>query len=114
MNEINNADQRVWDFKKITGLAYGFRDQKILSLGEVRGTQASKEQPKIEAPNFTDIQTTFEERLLDIREEAENIDVAEVASSSPQVQKVISDLKNLQNYPRNQAKEACFNICEGL
>lgn len=126
MNEIGAPEQEVWDIKKIFvflmvllllggGLVYGFMNQRILSQGEVRGTQAQKqEEPKIEPPSFNNLQNTFEEKLTDIREEAENIDVAEVASSSPQIQKVINDIKNLQNYPRNQAKEACFNICEGL
>lgn len=126
MNEVNQAQQQVWDIKKVTifaivllalgaGLMYKFKDQKFLPQGEVRGTQAQKqEKPNVEVPSFADLQTTFEEKLVDIREDAENINVEEVASSSPQIQKVINDIKNLQNYPRSQAKEACFSICENL
>lgn len=126
MNEVSPEDQ-VWDKKKIAifllililagvGLVYGFGNQKFLSQGEISGIQAveEREKPKIEPPSFTNLQNTFEERFNDIRKEAEKIDVTEVASSSPQIQKVINDIKALQNYPRNQAKEACFSICEGL
>lgn len=127
MNEVSPTDQKVWDKKKIAifllilllvggVLSYGFENQKLLPQKEVRGTQTieQKEEPKVEPPSLTNLQNTFEERFNDVRKEAEKIDVAEVASSSPQVQKVINDIKSLQNYPQSRAKEACFNICEGL
>ena len=128
MNEIKQPQQEVWDFKKIAifllilavlggALFFGFRNQRVLSEGEVRGTTEATEQkevPKIEFPTLTNFQDTFDEKFNEIREDAENIDVVEVASSSPQIQKFLNDFKNLQNYPRNQAKEACFNACSNI
>jgi hypothetical protein len=35
----------------------------------------------------------------------------EVASSSPQVQKILNDIKALQQYPANQIKDLCRKIC---
>jgi len=54
------------------------------------------------------------DRIESIQEEAKNINVAEVASSSPQVQKVINDIKSLENYPADQAKGLCEKICSSL
>lgn len=126
MND-NSPDQKVWDIKKITifililvlagaGFVYGFKDQRFLAEDQVRGVQTEDRnvEPQASPPNFDNLQTNFQEKFDEIRENAESIDVVEVASSSPQIQKVINDIKNLQNYPRSQAKEACFNICEGL
>lgn len=49
-----------------------------------------------------------------IKQQAANINVEEIASSSPQIQNLINDLKALQNLPSSQVKEACFKICNGL
>ncbi len=49
-----------------------------------------------------------------VKKEISNINVNEIASSSPQIQKVLNDIKNLQSYPANQVKETCFKICNGL
>lgn len=131
MNEINQIEQDTWDKKKIFILigillllgavaVYGVKTQKFLgnTIRETKGieTQENKKTESLESPkpSFTNFQSTFQDKFNDIKKDAENIDVVEIASSSPQVQKVINDIKNLQNYPRNQAKEACFNICEGL
>ena len=46
-----------------------------------------------------------------IKEQAVNIDTSEIASSSPQIQKLINDLKSLQDYPKSQIKKACEQIC---
>lgn len=128
MNEVNTQGEKVWDTKKVgifililafaaIGLFYGFKDQRFKSAEDVRGVQTEEEnlqESRVEPPTFDGLQTTFQEKINEIKEDTESIDIAEVASSSPQIQKVINDIKNLQNYPRSQAKEACFNICEGL
>jgi hypothetical protein len=60
------------------------------------------------------IKNAVEDKIGTIQEEASNIDVAEVASSSPQVQKIINDIKSLQDYPSDQAKSLCEKVCSGL
>lgn len=49
-----------------------------------------------------------------IKKQAMDIDVGELASSSPQIKRIIEDLKSLQDYPKNQIKEACTQICRKL
>ena len=46
-----------------------------------------------------------------IKEQALNIDTSEIASSSPQIRRLINDLKSLQDYPKSQIKKACEQIC---
>lgn len=128
MNKINpQLEQDAWDKRKIfifllvlafvVGVvAYAFRDQK-LELGQIKGLKAQENKVPPEGEEeipFTNFQNTFQDKFNDVKKEAENINVVEIASSSPQIQKVINDLKNLQNYPQNLAKDACFKICEGL
>jgi len=68
---------------------------------------------KRQLPAFS-IQSTVEDKVNSIRDEVSKLDVKEVASTSPQVQKVLNDIKSMQNYPRNQAKEACRQVCDKL
>lgn len=60
------------------------------------------------------IKQAVQEKVNSIKEEAARIDIIEIASSSPQVQKVINDLKELEKYPSSQAKSMCNNICDQL
>ncbi|MBI2431150.1 MAG: hypothetical protein HYV39_03990 [Candidatus Levybacteria bacterium] len=57
-----------------------------------------------------DAQQKFEE----IKNQVTNLTVDDVASASPQIQKVINDLKALEQYPKSQAKQMCENICKSL
>lgn len=56
----------------------------------------------------------LQNKLEDIKDQVTNINVLEIASSSPQIQKVLNDIKALESYPRNQAKEMCKKICDGI
>ena len=61
-----------------------------------------------------DIGSSLQQKLESIKQDAENVNISEIATSSTQVQKIINDIKNLQNLPSNQLKDACMNICKGL
>lgn len=61
-----------------------------------------------------DVQKIIQERVEVIKEETEKINVVEVATSSPQIQKIINDIRQLEEYPSNQAKDFCHQICEGI
>ena len=137
MNEINPVEQEVWDKKKIflfaliTALVLGLgfktfvleKNQDITqNKSEVRGIDVKGDQgsnfdsqtQELSPITKETIQKTFEEKVIEIRKDVEKINVVDVATSTPAIQKVINDIKNLQNYPQNQAKDACFKICEGL
>lgn len=96
---------------------------KEATSGRVEGLRVEEDTAPKEDPSkksqlplvpSASLQTTIEQRLEDIRKDAAKIDVLEVASSSPQVQKIIKDLRALEQYPRSQAKDICENICKGL
>jgi hypothetical protein len=56
----------------------------------------------------------IQNQINNIKNEAQNINVVDIATSSAQVQKVINDLKILQNYPSNSLKGVCEKVCSGL
>lgn len=60
------------------------------------------------------VKDTIKQSINDLKKEATSINVADIATSSPQVQKVINDLKSLQNYPSSGLKNACLKICNSL
>ena len=127
MNELEGGQQESWDIKKILGLlliliivAFGFK----MFILDKKFQQGSNSEPATAVqglstqnnpnPSPLNIQKSFDTNLSNLKKEVNNINVAEIASSSPQVQKVLNDLKNLQNLPQSQAKDACLKICNGL
>ncbi len=125
MKELSKfPEEEQWDKRKIVlfliaaiiliGIGFNARD---LILGTSSAPQKKVVAPDIKgavseaAPN---IQKSVQEQVDNLRNEAENIDLTEIASSSPQVQKVINDLKAIQDYPKNQLKATCEQICNGL
>ena len=62
----------------------------------------------------SDLKSNIQEQINTLQKEAANLNVAEIASSSPQVQKVLEDIKAVQNLPKNQAKSFCEQVCSGL
>lgn len=142
MQEIN-ANEEVWDKKKIfivllvTSILIvlaGYATKKIILSKDANSVSLkfTNNQPKSqvegastkEEPNPIDnsgIKSVLslpanevQKRLDFIRQEISKIDVVEIASSSPQVQKVIKDIQSLEQYPRDQAKEICQKMCSSL
>ena len=62
----------------------------------------------------SDIKKNIQNQIDNLKTEAQNINIVDVATSSPQVQKVINDLKAIQDYPKNQLRQTCEKICSGL
>ncbi|MFH1832589.1 MAG: hypothetical protein ABH816_00280 [Candidatus Levyibacteriota bacterium] len=90
------------------------------SLGTVEGVSIkSNETDKDQNVNFSlplvnTLQTDVSQKIKSIQNEANNLNLEEIASSSPQMQKVVNDIRSLGNYPKNQAKEMCQKICDGI
>ena len=72
----------------------------------------SVEKPNIEAPhlNLSQISSTIE----DVKKNVQTLDAAEIASSSPQIQKVLRDIQGIKDLPANQAREMCLKVCSGI
>lgn len=80
-----------------------------VSIKEVEG--ASTKDVKFSLPTKDEIRESVSEKVVSIKQEIERLRLEEVASSSPQVQKIIKDIQSIEEYPRNQAKEMCQQIC---
>ena len=115
-----------WNKKKIfiavfllTLLLIGGYFFKTRILGETQLQPAksvegiSTKDEAVELPGIN-VQEAVREKIESIRQEVSAMNVMEVASSSPQVQKILNDIKSLQGYPENQIKEICNNICSRL
>lgn len=79
----------------------------------VKGISTQK-QENVSLPSVSNLQNSLQQNLESIKQEASKLDFAEIASSSPQIQKLIKDLNTLKDYPSNKVKEVCQNICNSL
>lgn len=128
MQQKEKKEEIQWDKKKIILalivaillIGIGF-ELKSVFLGEssIPVKEVSQNSnAQIKGASTTDltngIKQSFSDNINSIKAQAQNIDIAEIASSSPQVQKVISDLKGLKDLPKNEIKSACEKICNGL
>ena len=77
----------------------------------VKGTASTKEEIKEKEELNVNVQKAVAEKIESLKQAALGLNVVEIASSSPQVQKIINDIKALEQYPTNQAKEICKQIC---
>lgn len=121
-------DTDQWDKKKIIITTF-FAIVAILAVNEIKTTffpkdegvlgQTTKitptpiEKPNVGLPRF-DVASQVGSRVEDIKKNIENLNAEEVASSSPQIQKVLQDIQGIRNLPSNQAKEMCIKICSGI
>lgn len=127
MKNLREQEEAQWDRKKIlitgffliVGLLVAlelkgmFLDKNKSLLGE-----SSKAQPvNIEKPNISfpiNIQSEVGPKIDEIKKNINNLDVNEVASSSPQIQKVLNDIQSIKNLPANEAKQTCLKLCSGI
>lgn len=92
--------------------------------GSVKGTSVKRQEDitkdlqeelkKIFSSPSDNLKTSVREKMESITKQVSNLKAEEIASSSPQVQKIINDLKSLEDYPKNQAKENCQRICDSI
>lgn len=92
-----NKDMILGTQKSLTKTVAGDKTEKQTGVSKVS-------LPKID----------LQQKLDDLKQQVITLDVADITSSSPQIQKVIHDMESLQNVPRSQAKEACMKICSNL
>lgn len=111
----------IYSAKNYFSLDLKFKNQENNKKEKVAGAKTYNNQSKIpdyQKPNLSlsteKIQESAQERLNLIKKQVEGLSVLDIASSSPQVQKVIKDLQSLQNYPKDQAKQMCENICKSF
>lgn len=129
--------EEEWDKKKILitsvllgALIVGGIGAKVFVLGENKQKTSPKQNVKeVEGVSTTlnknnnptpsvpfpqKVRNEVQSQVENIRQEILNLDPVQVASSSPQVQKILRDLGALEQYPKSQAKEVCENICKQI
>jgi hypothetical protein len=117
-------EELQWDKKKILLfliaavllIGIGFEAKDVI-LGTNIAPSVSIPKPDVKGAATqvsSNIKNSVQDQLDNLKTEAQNVDLVQIASSSPQVQKVINDLKAVQDYPKNQLKATCEQICNGL
>ena len=120
MEEASEINKETWNKKRvffgifllallIIGGGYLFRDKIFISssrqLKSVEGASTST------VDTAANVQETVKEKIDNLKQEVSGLNLMEVASSSSQVQKILNDIKALQQYPANQIKDLCRKIC---
>jgi hypothetical protein len=120
MEEAGEINKETWNKKRvflsifllallIIGGGYLFRDKIFISssrqLKSVEGASTST------VDTAANVQETVKEKIDNLKQEVSGLNLMEVASSSSQVQKILNDIKALQQYPANQIKDLCRKIC---
>jgi uncharacterized protein YpmS len=83
------------------------------SFPQALSTKASVKGASTETAS-SNLKQGIQNQINNLKTEAQNINVVDIATSTPQVQKIINDLKALQNYPANSLKGVCEKVCSGL
>src|SRR5579871_2718244 len=126
MDHIQDAEiiQEKWDKRKIFAGIIGllvlifafYQNRQIIlgtvsSSGKVAGASTQKNVTGEQTVSPLPLQKDAQESIQGLLEEAKGVKLDEIASSSAQIQKVLNDLKALGNYPKDQVRQVCQNIC---
>lgn len=90
-----------------------FLDKNPGVLGTSNFDRASVEKPNVKPPDI-DLESQVGSAIIDIKRNIGALDAKEVASSSPQIQKVLNDIQGIKDLPSSQAKEMCLKLCSGI
>jgi hypothetical protein len=121
----NNEEEASWSLPKIlAGIAFlgivgwfvyqnkslilSYNNEPTKDVAGVQ-TQRVENNANVSVPHID-----LQEKINEITQQVSNLDIKDVASSSPQVQKVLHDMESLKDLPKSQAKDACMKICSGL
>ncbi len=143
MQPIQFPQEEAWDIKKIiiatsimvagiVGVMYGAgflpsqrnkivakktlqpNSEKVAGATTSNAEDSSSSTEKGTARFSSSLQKSVSRTIESIKEDVKDLNVTEIATSSPQVQKIIKDIQSLQKYPESQAKEMCQKICSSL
>lgn len=124
MEKLEVIDE-AWDVKKILAAVFiiglivftlktyvldkNLQNENLQVDTKVEG--AAVKSDKTEEIPSQNLRKDLDQKLNDLKENVNNINVIEVATSTPAVQKVLNDIKNLQDYPKDQCLNICNNLC---
>jgi len=85
------------------------------NLAEVKGVSTENEadinNSDSSSQSLSDAQKAIQEKLETVKQEMTNLNAMDIISSSPQFQKIVDDLRSLQQYPHSELKDVCKTIC---
>ncbi|OGH11681.1 MAG: hypothetical protein A3B38_03260 [Candidatus Levybacteria bacterium RIFCSPLOWO2_01_FULL_36_13] len=110
--EVNWDKKKIIVFSTVVIFVILFLSYRLAGFNSDEPLQKPKTQ--IEGIGAQDVSKNIQETVENLQEQAESLNIEEVASSSPQIQKVINDLKFLKDVPKNELKNTCERICNGL
>ena len=123
--EQEKEEELEWDKKKIIiafvivfflvvgaifGRKYILGDQSSPSDKSVQGISTQNTADTSLLPSQEDVK----QQIAALEAKVSGLSVKDIASSSPQVQQVLQQLKNLPNVPGDVIKQQCENICKGI
>ncbi len=94
----------------------GLYQKDLLVLGSMEKKERVEERVKVNtnADQSALPATYLQKKLETLKKEVASLTVEDIASASPELQKIVNELKSLESYPKNQAKEICQKICSDL
>lgn len=113
----------VWDKKKIFILVIFLVVFLILGVGLLNLNEKPKDYQNnipsgrvkgLDTSDLPNIKQGVQEGFDSLQKEVQNLNIEEIATSSPQMQKIINDLRSLKDVPKSQLKNTCERICSGL
>lgn len=119
-------ENEQWDKKKIFVTLF-FAIVAILAASEIKGVffpgkpsvlgekaePSPITRPDIKPPSLN-VASEVGLKLEDIKKNIGDLTPEEIATTSPQIQKVIQDIQGIKNLPASQAREMCLKICGGI
>lgn len=97
----------------VLGLNKKFSLKSVMGIDTKREEKAKNSSSNSKSGSLQ-IKAAIQEKLDTIKKDINNLNIVNIASSSPQVQKIINDLNSLRNYPKHEVKDICQKICGGL
>ena len=79
-----------------------------------QSVQGISTQADASLPTVQSVQRGVTEQLANLQQQASQISVKDIASSSPQVQQILLQLQKLPQLPGDIAKQACVQLCGKL
>ncbi|OGH03089.1 MAG: hypothetical protein A2798_01520 [Candidatus Levybacteria bacterium RIFCSPHIGHO2_01_FULL_37_17] len=111
-DEANWDKKKIFIFFSVLILILLFLSYRLVQFNTSEPAELPNSQ--IKGISADDLSKNVKETISNLQKQAENLDIEEVATSSPQVQKIINDLKSLKDVPKNELKNTCERICNGL
>lgn len=131
IEDIEADEELEWDKKKIfitlgvvaLFLTGGFA-AKVFLLGshtalpsfqqDVKGASTVNSSAQTSSPIQLPSSTAVQQKIASLEQQASQISVKDIASTSPQIQAIVQQLQNLPQMPGNVAKQTCMQLCNNL